>query len=97
MDGPGLVEGELTGRIIGAAIEVHEHLGPGLLESVYLRCRCHELSLREVSFRTQEAISVSYKGILLERAYRIDLLVEDRVVSSSSRWTGSPSSTRPSF
>ena len=70
----------LTESIIAAAIEVHKHLGPGLLESTYEQCLCHELSIRGISFKQQAPISVDYKGVKLDCGYRIDLLVEDSVV-----------------
>src|SRR5580693_5621469 len=74
------METELTHRIIGAAIEVHRQLGPGLLESAYEECLARELSLREILFERQKPISVVYKGVQLECGYRIDLLVERRIV-----------------
>jgi GxxExxY protein len=70
----------LTGRIIGAAIEVHGQLGPGHLESAYLTCLCHELSISDVQLRREVPVPVDYKGIKLDCAYRLDLLVEDEVV-----------------
>jgi GxxExxY protein len=70
----------LTERILGAAIEVHRHLGPGLLESAYESCLCHELFLRDLRFKRQVAVDVSYKGTLIEDAYRLDILVEDSVI-----------------
>jgi GxxExxY protein len=70
----------LTGEIIGAAIEVHRELGPGLLESAYEECLCHELSLRRVGFQRQVPLPVVYKGVRLDCGYRIDLLVDDRIV-----------------
>jgi GxxExxY protein len=76
----GLVHEELTEQIIGAAIEVHRHLGPGLLESAYRRCLVHELELREVPVRTEVPVGIDYKGIRLEAGYRLDVLVEDKVV-----------------
>jgi GxxExxY protein len=75
-----LRERELTEAIIGAAIEVHRALGPGLLESAYEQCLCHELSLRNISFRRQVELPVQYKAVSLDCGYRIDLLVEERVV-----------------
>jgi GxxExxY protein len=75
-----LIEEELTQAIIGAAIEVHRVLGPGLLESAYEECLCHELSLRGLSFKRQVELPVVYKGIRLDCGYRMDLVVEDRVV-----------------
>jgi GxxExxY protein len=75
-----LIEEQLTEAIIGAAIEVHRELGPGLLESAYEECLCHELALRGLSFKRQVELPVVYKGIRLDCGYRIDLIVEDRVV-----------------
>jgi len=69
-----------TSPIIGAAIEVHRHIGPGLLESAYEECLCHELHLRGLSFQRQVALPVSYKGLLLDCGYRIDLIVEQEIV-----------------
>ena len=71
---------ELTYQIIGAAIEVHRMLGPGLLESTYRECLCRELSLRDLSFRKEYGVPLRYKGIQLDCGYRIDLLVADCVV-----------------
>ena len=71
---------EITERIIGAAIEVHRALGPGLLESAYEECLCHDLNLAGLSFERQRALPVEYKGIRLECGYRLDLLVENAVV-----------------
>ena len=75
-----IYDGELTGQIIGAAIEVHRALGPGLLESAYQACLARELSLRDVSFEREKPLPVEYKGLQLDCGYRLDLLVEDRVV-----------------
>src|SRR5690242_21529634 len=69
-----------TEPIIGAAIEVHKQLGPGLLESTYEECLCHELNLRGIQFQRQLDLPVLYKGLKLDCGYRLDLLVEDRVV-----------------
>jgi GxxExxY protein len=71
---------QLTEVVIGAAIEVHRSLGPGLLESAYEECLCRELSLRKIPFRRQQGLPVEYKGIKLDCGYRIDILVADRVV-----------------
>jgi GxxExxY protein len=71
---------QLTGQIIGAAIEVHKALGPGLLESVYEECLCHELGLRQMRYSQQQDLPVEYKGVKLDCGYRIDLLVEDLVI-----------------
>jgi GxxExxY protein len=70
----------LTHKIIGAAIEVHRQLGPGLLESAYEECLARELALRGVSFERQKAFPVVYKGVQLECGYRINLLVEGCVI-----------------
>ena len=75
-----LRDGELTEAIIGAAIEVHRALGPGLLESAYEQCLCHELSLQNLEFRRQVELPVRYKSVQLDCGYRIDVLVEERVV-----------------
>ncbi|HNT23563.1 MAG TPA: GxxExxY protein [Anaerolineales bacterium] len=71
---------EITGSIIGAAIEVHRSLGPGLLESAYEECLCHELGLQGLSFKRQVNLPVTYKGITLDCGYRLDLLVQGQVV-----------------
>jgi len=70
----------LSGQVISAAIEVHRALGPGLLESTYQACLCHELTLRGLAWVQQREISLQYKGVRLHSAYRIDLLVEGRLV-----------------
>ena len=70
----------LTEVIIGAAIEVHRHLGPGLLESAYRRCLVHELRLRDVPVASEVSLDLEYKGLVVPASYRIDLLVADRVV-----------------
>jgi GxxExxY protein len=75
-----VTDNELTHAIIGAAIEVHRLLGPGLLESAYEECLARELTLRSLSFDRQKAIPVVYKDVKLECGYRIDLLVEGRIV-----------------
>src|SRR5579871_771533 len=69
-----------TAPIIGASIEVHRHLGPGLLESAYEECLCRELHLRGLSFERQVDLPVPYKGLLLGCGYRMDLVVEHEVV-----------------
>ena len=74
------LENALTDRIIAAAIEVHKHLGPGLLESAYEACLCHELSLMAIPFQCQVSLPVSYKGLHLACAYKLDLLVEDTII-----------------
>ena len=71
---------KVTETIIGAAIEVHKALGPGLLESAYEECLCHELSQKHVQFFRQKRLPLTYKGIQLDCGYRIDLFVEQRVI-----------------
>src|SRR5256885_358852 len=75
-----LIEEQLTEQIIGAAIEVHRELGPGLLESAYEQCFCHELHLRGLSFQCQLDLPVMYKGLKLDCGYRLDVVVNDSVV-----------------
>ena len=75
-----MVVNELTKEIIGAAIEVHRVLGPGLLESAYEQCLCRELTLRKIPFERQVSLPVEFKGLRLDCGYRIDLLVARRVV-----------------
>ncbi|HEY7387669.1 MAG TPA: GxxExxY protein [Bryobacteraceae bacterium] len=70
----------LTELIIGAAIEVHRHTGPGLMESVYEECLCYELSQRGLCFKRQVQLPVSYKGVKLDCGYKMDLVVEDAVI-----------------
>jgi GxxExxY protein len=70
----------LTQRVLGAAIEVHRHLGPGLLESIYQACLERELASCRLRFVTQRAMPIVYKGVRLDACYRIDLIVEDLVV-----------------
>ncbi len=71
---------DLRGEIIGAAIEVHRRLGPGLPESAYEACLSQELALRGVPFRRQQPLPVSYQGVELDCGYRMDLVVGDEVV-----------------
>jgi GxxExxY protein len=71
---------QLTEEVIGACIEVHRHLGPGLLESAYRQCLCHELELRGILFQPEVQLPVRYKGKELECGYRVDLLVDNRLV-----------------
>ncbi len=70
----------ITERIIGAAIKVHQSLGPGLLENTYEACLCHELAKLRLKVLRQVAMPVHYDGISLDCGYRLDLLVEDSVV-----------------
>ena len=70
----------VTEQIIGAAIEVHRAIGPGLLESAYEECLAHEFGLRGLRFERQVALPVVYKGVKLDCGYRLDFLVENAVV-----------------
>ena len=71
---------EITREVIGAAIDIHRALGPGLLESAYQQCLCRELSLRRVPYVRQVALPLEYKGLKLDCSYRLDLLVASSVV-----------------
>jgi GxxExxY protein len=71
---------QISEAIIGSAIEVHRVLGPGLLESTYQNCLRHEFSLRNIHFTNQVLLPVYYKGIAIDCGYKIDFLVEERVV-----------------
>lgn len=71
---------QLTEQIIGAAIEVHRELGPGLLESAYQRALAHELRLRGIAFEEQRLCPVTYKDLVIDDAYRLDFLVGGLVV-----------------
>jgi len=73
-------ENEISEKIIGAAIEVHRILGPGLLESVYEDALCHELHLRELLFKRQQSVPIPYKEIKLGTDLRLDLLIEDKMI-----------------
>ena len=71
---------KLSSKIIGAAIEVHKNLGPGLLESTYEECLCFEMSLRGLSFQRQKPLAIEYKGNKLDCGYRLDIVVQDAVI-----------------
>jgi len=71
---------QLSSKIIGAAIEVHKTLGPGLLESAYEECLCHELSIQGLLFEKQKPLSIDYKGKKLDCGYRLDIVVEKAVI-----------------
>jgi len=75
-----MTDNQLTHEIIGAAIEVHRVLGPGLLESAYEECLARELTLRNIKFERQKSLPVVYKDVKLDCGYRLDFLVEGRVV-----------------
>jgi len=71
---------DLTEKLIAAAIEVHRQLGPGLLESAYEECYCHELKLRDVSLERQKSLPLEYKGIKLDCGYRMDVVADKKAV-----------------
>lgn len=70
----------LSKEVIGAAIEVHRHLGPGLLESVYEECLCRELEIRGINFQRQISLPIKYKGTRIDAAYRVDLLIDEQII-----------------
>jgi GxxExxY protein len=78
MDDPEL--NALTHRIIGLAMRVHTHLGPGLLESAYERCLCHELESNNIPYARQVHLPLDYDGTQIECGYRADIIVDDRVI-----------------
>ncbi len=71
---------QLSSKIIGAAIEVHKALGPGLLESAYEKCLCHELKLRGLSFDSQKPLPLLFKGEEIDCGYRLDVVVDNAIV-----------------
>ncbi len=71
---------KLTGEIIGAAIEVHKALGPGLLESAYEECLCHEFKLRSFPYERQKELLIEYKGVKLDCGYRLDIVVWNKII-----------------
>jgi GxxExxY protein len=71
---------ELSSSIIGACIQVHRELGPGLLESAYEECLCYELSRRNLHFTRQQPLPIQYKGISLDCAYQMDVVVENLII-----------------
>ena len=73
-------ENSLSNEVIGAAIEVHRQIGPGLLESIYQECLTYELKNRGIGVKQEVAIAVRYKGHEFPAAYRMDLLIEDKLV-----------------
>ena len=75
-----MIDDPVSEQVIGACIEVHRHLGPGLIERVYEECVCLELAARGLAFTRQVLLPVRYKGLELEAFYRLDLVVEERVV-----------------
>ncbi len=73
-------ENEVSHAVIGAAIDVHKELGPGLVEKIYEEALCHELHLRGLKFLRQRSVPISYKGVLLSVPLWLDLLVEEVVI-----------------
>jgi GxxExxY protein len=73
-------QGELSGRVIGACIEVHRNLGPGLLESAYHACLAQELRLRGVAFEHERDVPLHYKGVDIGHGYRLDFVVERELI-----------------
>ena len=73
-------EDKLSKEIIGAAIEAHRHLGPGVLESAYEKCLCKELEIKDIAFERQKPLAVVYKGITLDCGYKLDVVVEGKVI-----------------
>ena len=71
---------DLTGQVIGAAIEVHKELGPGLLESAYEECLCTELELRDIPYERQQELPVIYKGNEVSCSYKLDVIVENKLI-----------------
>jgi len=71
---------ELSNKIIGAAIEVHKHLGPGLLESAYEECLAYEFEIRGIPFERQKAVPIRYKEKVLDCSYRLDMIVQDKII-----------------
>ncbi len=71
---------DLTGKVIGAAIEVHKALGPGLLESAYEECLCRELDLRKIPYERQMGLPIEYKGMRLDCGYRLDIVVAGSLI-----------------
>ena len=75
-----MIQNELTGKVIGAAIEVHRSLGPGLLESAYEECLCHELELRKIPYERQKELPIEYKNVKLDCGYRLDVIVANNLI-----------------
>jgi len=75
-----MTENEISQAVIGAAIEVHRELGPGLIEQPYEEALCHEMHLRGLRFARQQTVPIFYKGVRLSADLRLDLLVEDKVI-----------------
>ncbi|MCC6558146.1 MAG: GxxExxY protein [Polyangiaceae bacterium] len=88
----------MSERVLGACIEVHRHLGPGLLEFAYEECLCHEPSLAGLSFARQRPLPVVYKGVMLDCGYRLDVVIEEKLVLEldfARRTTATPTPSAP--
>jgi len=79
---------DLTQEVISAAMEVHRELGSGFLEYVYEEALCYELNLREISFERQKELDIYYKGLLITRKYKPDLIVENKVIIEMKATSG---------
>jgi GxxExxY protein len=75
-----VTENEISGKVIGCAVEVHRQLGPGLLESVYEEALCYELAQAGLRFLRQQSVPIRYKKVLLATPLRLDLIVEEKVI-----------------
>ena len=75
-----MIDDPVSEQVIGACIEVHRHLGPGLLEGVYQTCLCHELAKAEMPFAVQVILPIRYDGIEIQSGYRADIVVKEQVV-----------------
>ncbi|MCW3118905.1 MAG: GxxExxY protein [Chitinophagaceae bacterium] len=71
----------LAGQVMNIAIEIHRTLGPGLLESVYEKCFCYELTKRNIPFVRQQAVDIIYDGLIIDDGLRIDILIDDLIIS----------------
>ena len=71
---------ELTHKVIGFAIDIHKKLGPGLYENVYKDCLAYKLNNAGIKFEKEKSISINFDGLILERGYRVDLLIEEKIV-----------------
>ena len=81
-------DNDLTRTVIGLAIEVHRHLGPGLLESAYEQCLCFELGAVGLQYASQQRLPIRYKGTELDCSYHLDIVVEGRLIVEVRRWSG---------
>jgi GxxExxY protein len=71
----------LTHQIVDIAITIHKALGPGLLESIYEKCFCYELSKRNISFRRQQPVEIVYDNLVIDEGLRIDILIDDLIIA----------------